>query len=206
MNVSVISHPIVAHSMHHLRSQSTQTAQFRQYCHLVTTPVILAATEALPLHETSVQTPLELTPSKTIAKMPIWVPILRAGLGMLRVAQDLFPESKVGHIGLERDELTAEARTYYQKLPNMNDNPVVVLDPMLATGGSAIHALDYIKERSTPSSITLACIVAAPEGIQAINQNHPDVRIVTAEVDRELNDVKYILPGLGDFGDRYFHA
>lgn len=206
MNVTVIAHPIVAHCMHHLRNRETHTSQFRQYCHLISTPVILGATEHLTMLETSVQTPLEQTTTRVIDKMPIWVPILRAGLGMLRVAQDLFPESKVGHIGLERDELTAEARTYYQKLPNMNDNPVVVLDPMLATGGSAIHALDYIKQRSTPSCITLACIVAAPEGIEAVNQNHPDVRIVTAEVDRELNAVKYILPGLGDFGDRYFHA
>ncbi len=206
MNVTVINHPLVSHCMHHLRQWDTPTSQFKHFCHLVSNPVILEATESLPVVDTEVESPLEKTHSKIIENMPIWVPILRAGLGMLRVAQELFPESKVGHIGLERDEETAKARTYYQNLPDMNDNPVIVLDPMLATGGSAIHALDFIKEQSTPSSITLACIVAAPEGIEAINLAHPDVKIVTAVVDRELNDVKYILPGLGDFGDRYFHS
>jgi uracil phosphoribosyltransferase len=206
MNVTVVHHPLVSHCMHHLRDQRTQTSQFKQYCHLISTPVILASTETLPMMDNTVDTPLESTATHTISHMPIWVPILRAGLGMLRIAQELFPESQVGHIGLERNELTAEARTYYQKLPDMNRKPVVVLDPMLATGGSAIHALEFIKQLSTPASITLACIVAAPEGIRAINRSHPDVRIVTATVDRELNAVKYILPGLGDFGDRYFHS
>ena len=206
MKVTAIQHPLVSHCMHHLRHWDTPTSQFKQFCHLISTPVILKATESLPVVETTVETPLETTPSHIIDKMPIWVPILRAGLGMLRIAQELFPDSKVGHIGLERDEATAKARTYYQNLPDMNGNPVIVLDPMLATGGSAIHALEFIKQQSTPSSITLACIVAAPEGIEAINASHPDVEIVTAVVDRELNDVKYILPGLGDFGDRYFHS
>jgi len=206
MNVTVIKHPLVSHCMHHLRHWNTPTSQFKQYCHLISTPVILGATESLPMVDSEVETPLETTHSQLIEEMPIWVPILRAGLGMLRIAQELFPESKVGHIGLERDEETAKARTYYQNLPDMNGKPVVVLDPMLATGGSAVYALEFIKRASTPSSITLACIVAAPEGVKAINQSHPDVKIVTAVVDRELNDVKYILPGLGDFGDRYFHS
>lgn len=206
MKVTEINHPLVSHCMHHLRYWETATSQFKQYCHLISTPVILRATESLPMQKTTVETPLETTDSSVIEQMPIWVPILRAGLGMLRVAQELFPESMVGHIGLERDEETALARTYYQKLPDMNGKPVVVLDPMLATGGSAIHALDFIKQQSTPASITLACIVSAPEGVEAINASHPDVEIVTAVVDRELNDVKYILPGLGDFGDRYFHS
>jgi len=206
MNVTVIKHPLISHCMHHLRNWETPTSQFKQFCHLISTPVILGATESLPVEKSEVETPLEKTETHIIQKMPIWVPILRAGLGMLRIAQELFPDSKVGHIGLERDEETAIARTYYQKLPDMNNAPVIVLDPMLATGGSAVHALEFIKKVSKPSSITLACIVAAPEGIIAINQTHPDVRIVTASIDRELNDVKYILPGLGDFGDRYFHS
>ena len=204
MKVTTVNHPLISHCLHYLRQKDTPSADFKRYCHLVTQPVVLKATENLPTIKTQVETPLEITTSELIEGMPVWVPILRAGLGMLKIAQEIFPEGKVGHLGLERDEETAQARTYYQKFPDLDRKPVIVLDPMLATGGSANQAISCIKEHSKPLSITLACIVAAPEGIDAINKMHPDVQIVTASVDRELNDVKYILPGLGDFGDRYF--
>ena len=204
MKLQVVNHPLVYNALHFLRDKSTASAEFKHYCHLVSVPVLLAATESLETADTQVETPLEITPSKIFKAPPVFIPILRAGLGMLKVAQDLYPNSEVGHIGLERDEQTAEARTYYCKLPDLTGKQVVVLDPMLATGGSASHALDYIKQNAQPHSIVLACIVAAPEGVEAVNDAHPDVDIITAAVDRELNDVKYILPGLGDFGDRYF--
>ena len=206
MKLQVVNHPLVFSALHHLRDKATASADFKHYCHLISVPVLLAATESLETVESEVETPLETTPTKLIKTMPVFVPILRAGLGMLKVAQDLFPGSEVGHIGLERDEDTAEARTYYCKLPDLQNKPVVLLDPMLATGGSAIHALSYIKQNAKPSSIVLACIVAVPEGVDAVTEAHPDVNIVTAALDRELNAVKYILPGLGDFGDRYFNT
>lgn len=206
MKLQVVNHPLVFNALHFLREKNTSSAEFKHYCHLVTLPVLLAVTESLDTVETQVETPLEIAPSKILKTPPVFIPILRAGLGMLKVAQDLFPDCEVGHIGLERDETTAEARTYYCKLPDLKGKQVVLLDPMLATGGSASHALEYIKQNAEPSSIVLACIVAAPEGIEVINEVHPDVDIVTAAVDRELNDVKYILPGLGDFGDRYFNT
>lgn len=206
MKLHIVNHPLASNALHYLRDKHTSSALFKQYCHLITIPVIISATESLDTINSKVETPLEETPTELIKTMPVFVPILRAGLGMLKVAQELFPESEVGHIGLERDEETAEARTYYQKLPPLDDKPVIVLDPMLATGGSASHALDYIKKDSNPRSITLACIVAAPEGVDLVTRNHPDVSIVTAAIDRKLNAVKYILPGLGDFGDRYFNS
>jgi uracil phosphoribosyltransferase len=209
MSFQLVEHPLIANALHHLRDAATPSSLFKHYCHLVSVPVILEATRFLKLKQNSTRTPLETTKTETIAQMPVWIPILRAGLGMLKVAQDLFPESEVGHIGLERDESTAIARTYYHKLPSMNGKAVVILDPMLATGGSAIHAIDYIKAAAKEQGIAtlaLACIVAAPEGVKAVQKAHPDVAIVSASLDRELNDRKYILPGLGDFGDRYFHS
>jgi uracil phosphoribosyltransferase len=206
MKLHIVNHPLVSNALHYLRDKNTPSSLFKHYCHLVTIPVIIAATESLETINTEVETPLEQTPTEQIKTMPVFVPILRAGLGMLKVAQEIFPESEVGHIGLERNEKTAEARTYYQKLPSLEGKPVIVLDPMLATGGSASHALDYIKKDSNPGRITLACIVAAPEGVDFISRAHPNVKIVTAAVDRELNAIKYILPGLGDFGDRYFNS
>lgn len=206
MKLRIVNHPLVSHSLHFLRDKETPSALFKHYCHLVSIPVVLAATESVETCITEVQTPLEISPSEKIQTMPVFIPILRAGLGMLKVAQEIFPDSEVGHIGLERDEETAQARTYYQKIPSLHQKSVIVLDPMLATGGSAAHALDYIKKDSSPSSITLACIVAAPEGVDYISRTHPDVNIITAAVDRELNNMKYIMPGLGDFGDRYFNS
>jgi uracil phosphoribosyltransferase len=151
-----------------------------------------------------VQTPLEETGGKEIARSVIFVPVLRAGLAMLDAMSDFVPGSKVGFVGLERDEQTAIAHSYYQKLPSqLADAETIILDPMLATGGSACATADLLKQNRA-GSIRLACVVAAPEGIEMLHQQHPDVRVYTAVVDRALNDRKFILPGLGDFGDRYF--
>jgi len=204
MNPTVVDHAIIAHSLHYLRAEDTETALFRHYCHQVTLPLLIEATRNLPRKAARADTPLESVETELLAAQPLWVPILRAGLGMLKVAVDLFPDSPVGHIGLERDEETAVARSYYEKLPAATGQPIFILDPMLATGGSAISAVQRIKQLSPQSSIALVCIVAAPEGIECLKSQHPDVTIYTAAIDRELNDVKFILPGLGDFGDRYF--
>jgi uracil phosphoribosyltransferase len=157
-----------------------------------------------PTQEVSVETPLEHTPGRILARNVIFVPVLRAGLAMLDAMSDFVPGSKVGFVGLERDEQTAIAHSYYQKLPaQLADAEAIILDPMLATGGSALATVELLKKNKA-TSIRLACVVAAPEGISAVRTRHPDVRIYTTVVDRQLNDRKFILPGLGDFGDRYF--
>ncbi len=204
MNAQLVEHPVVFNALHHLRNKETDSAKFRHYCHLITVPLILEATKGLPLANNQTETPLELTNTKTYAESPVWIPILRAGLGMLKIVLDLFPESPVGHIGLERDGSTAIPRSYYEKLPPCDGQPVILLDPMLATGGSAANAIDLIKKSYPTSPVSLACIVAAPEGIALLNEKHADVQIFTTSIDRQLNNIKYILPGLGDFGDRYF--
>jgi uracil phosphoribosyltransferase len=151
-----------------------------------------------------VMTPLEETDGAVIGRSVIFVPVLRAGLAMLDAMSDFVPGSKVGFVGLERDEETAIAHSYYQKLPSqLAEAETIILDPMLATGGSALATIDLLK-RNQATSIRLACVVAAPEGIELLDQRHPDVPIYTAVVDRALNERKFILPGLGDFGDRYF--
>jgi uracil phosphoribosyltransferase len=160
--------------------------------------------EDLPTREVTVRTPLEDTPGRVMDRNVIFVPVLRAGLAMLDAMSDFVPGSKVGFVGLERDEETAIAHSYYQKLPSqLADAETIILDPMLATGGSALATVALLK-KNRASSIRLVCVVAAPEGIALLGEQYPDVRIYTAVVDRGLNERKYILPGLGDFGDRYF--
>ena len=160
--------------------------------------------EDLPTRAVNVRTPLEEMRGHVIDRNVIFVPVLRAGLAMLDAMSDFVPGSKVGFVGLERDETTAIAHSYYQKLPDqLAEAEAIILDPMLATGGSALATVELLK-KNRASSIRLACVLAAPEGIALLNERHPDVRIFTAVVDRGLNDRKFILPGLGDFGDRYF--
>ncbi|GAC1339250.1 MAG: uracil phosphoribosyltransferase [Candidatus Dormibacteria bacterium] len=202
--VTVVDHPLVQDAMAALRDVNTDTDRFRRNARLVTLFLSFEVLADLPTREVIVRTPLEETAVRRIDRRVTFVPVLRAGLGMLDAISDLVPGSRVGFVGLERDEETAIARAYYQKLPErLAEGEVIILDPMLATGGSAIATIDLVKEQRA-TSIRLACIVAAPEGIRAVNGRHPDVRIVTAVVDRQLNERKYILPGLGDFGDRYF--
>lgn len=155
------------------------------------------------MKSSQVQTPLETTDAITLRTPLAVIPILRAGLSMLEPFLELFPDVAVGYVGLERDEKTAKASSYYCKLPNLTEKVAIVVDPMLATGGSASQAIKLVKAES-PHSVILVSVVAAPEGVARMNDDHPDVPIYVAALDRELNDKKYILPGLGDYGDRLF--
>lgn len=157
----------------------------------------------MPVADGFIETPIERTNAKLLSQELAAVPILRAGLGMLEPVTDLFPDVAVGYIGLERNEATAVASSYYCKLPSLDNKFTLLLDPMLATGGSASQAAELLKAKGA-KTISMVCIVAAPEGIKQLSSNHPDVEIFTSAVDRELNDKKYIMPGLGDFGDRLY--
>jgi uracil phosphoribosyltransferase len=169
----------------------------------LTLALVLEATRNIPTEPRVVTTPLEETEGSRLADNIVAIPILRAGLGMLEAVTDTFPDVSVGYIGLERDERTLQPTSYYEKLPALEGKPVLLLDPMLATGGSAVRAAVSIKA-GEPSSLQMVCIVTAPEGVRAMGEAHPDVDIYTAALDRQLNDSGYILPGLGDFGDRLY--
>ena len=203
MAVKIISHPLAGHLLADLRDEETRPAAFRVAARKLATALVLEATADLPTREDTVTTPLEETRASRLGLPIVLVPILRAGLGMLDGVIDLFPEVRVGYIGLERDEATFEAAEYYSKLPRLNDAFVILLDPMLATGGSASAALDAVKAAGA-RAVRMVCVVAAPEGVEVLAERHPDVDVFTAAVDRELNDKAFILPGLGDFGDRLF--
>jgi len=189
--------------MTHLRDQTTKPAAFRRLAHQIGLLLAFDATRDLATKDKSVQTPLEPHTGQVLARPLVIVPILRAGLGMTEPFLDLFPDVSVGYVGLERDHETAIARSYYCKLPPLAGTRVLVLDPMLATGGSAVQAISLVKEAGG-QEISFVSIVAAPQGVEAIRAAHPDVPVHTAAYDRELNDRKYILPGLGDFGDRLY--
>lgn len=204
-NVVVMEHPLIKHKISLLRDKNTGTNEFRK---LVEEIAMLEAFEAfrdLPLKDVQVDTPIEtcMTPMIDGKKLAI-VPILRAGLGMVNGITALVPTAKVGHVGLYRDPETHEPHEYYCKLPDPIDQRLItVLDPMLATGGSAVAAVDFIK-RSGGTHIKFLCIIAAPEGIKRLAEAHPDIEIYIGNVDRELNENAYICPGLGDAGDRIF--
>lgn len=204
-NVLVMDHPLIQHKLTFLRDVSTGTKNFRELVSEIAMLMCYEATRDLPLMDVETVTPLEKTTTKVIAGRKLaFVPILRAGLGMVDGMLSLVPSAKVGHIGLYRDPKTHKPVEYYNKLPqDIEERDVIVLDPMLATGGSAIDAVSIIK-RSHPKSIKFLCIIAAPEGIQALAEAHPDVQVYCAAVDRCLNEKCYILPGLGDAGDRIF--
>jgi len=203
MSIEVVHHPLVKHILTRLRDLTTEPAQFRALARQLTLLLAVEATRDLPLREQQVQTPLELAQGYALAQPIVAVPILRAGLGMLEAITELFTEVRVGYIGLERDEATAVARAYYCKLPPIGDSRVLLLDPMLATGGSAAQAIEVLL-RAGARDIVHICVVAAPEGVRLLNERFPQVRIVAASLDRGLNDRKFILPGLGDFGDRLY--
>lgn len=203
-DVTVVEHPLVENSLVALRDANTGTDAFRRHARLLTLILAFHVLEDLPTDQVLVRTPLEDTHGRVISRNVIFVPVLRAGLAMLDAMSDFVPGSKVGFVGLERDEATAIAHSYYQKLPaQLADAETIILDPMLATGGSALATTELLK-KNRATSIRLACVVAAPEGIALLRERHPEVHIYTAVVDRALNDRKFILPGLGDFGDRYF--
>jgi uracil phosphoribosyltransferase len=201
--LKVSNHPLVADSLRGLRDRSTTPDEFRVLARKVITLLLYEATADLPVRHGKVQTPLTEAAATWIARDVVAIPVLRAGLGLLGPALELLPRVSVGYIGLERDEETAVARIYYQKLPKLKGRVPLLLDPMLATGGSAAQALDLIKEAGGRDT-RMVCIVAAPEGVKVLQERHPEVDIYTAAVDERLNDRAYIIPGLGDFGDRLF--
>lgn len=203
MQIEVVQHPLVKHILTRLRDASTEPAQFRALARQLTLLLAVEATRDLPVREHTVQTPLEPTQGHSLAQPIVAVPILRAGLGMLEAITELFTEVRVGYIGLERDEATAIARAYYCKLPPIGASRVLLLDPMLATGGSAAQAVEVLLKAGAQDIVHI-CVVAAPEGVRLLNERFPKVRIVAASIDRGLNDRKFILPGLGDFGDRLY--
>jgi uracil phosphoribosyltransferase len=203
MSLHVLQHPFAAHIMTHLRDQSTKPATFRTLAYQLGQLLAIEATRDLATKEKQIQTPLEPHTGQVLARSLVVVPILRAGLGMMQPFLDMFPDVSVGYVGLERDHETAVARSYYCKLPPLAGTRVLVVDPMLATGGSASQALTVVKAAGA-REVSFVCIVSSPEGVAAVHADHPDVPIYTAAHDRELNDRRYILPGLGDFGDRLY--
>ena len=204
MTITVLSHPLAAHFLTHLRDKTTKPSLFRLLTKRLTVLLALEATRDLAQRPRAIQTPMEALESMVLDDPLVAVPVLRAGLGMLDPLVEFFPDVSVGYIGLERDHETAVASSYYAKLPpRMNGRTTLILDPMLATGGSASQAIATVKAAGA-GRVRMLSLVAAPEGVARLNAEHPDVPIFTAGLDRALNDVKYILPGLGDFGDRLY--
>ena len=204
-NVTIFDHPLIRHKVAILRDEKTSMKEFRELVEEITTLMVYEAFKDVPTKKVIVKTPLEETEQEMVADNAITiVPILRAGLGMVNGVHTLFPTARVGHIGLYRDEETLEPHEYYCKLPQGIENSVVlVLDPMLATGGSSIDAVTMLKRRGC-KDIRIMNIIGAPEGINALHAAHPDVKVYVSTVDRQLNENGYILPGLGDAGDRLF--
>ena len=203
--VHILDHPLLQHKLSILRDENTGVKDFREVVSEIATLMCYEATRDLPLEEVEIKTPITTAKFKTIAgkKLAI-VPVLRAGLGMVDGILNLLPAAKVGHIGLYRDPDTLEPVEYYCKMPNdIAEREVIILDPMLATGGSASAAIQFIKNYEV-KNIKLMNIIAAPEGIQRVHHDHPDVDIYCAALDEKLNDHGYIVPGLGDAGDRIF--
>lgn len=203
-NFFLIEHPIIKRDVTILRDINTDSETFRAALQRVSNILAVELSKEFRLTDTEVETPLEKTQGAKLTHNVILVPVLRAGLGMVNGFLQIIPEAKVGHIGLQRDEETLKPIEYYYKVPkHLETAEVVMLDPMLATGGSASEALKYLKKRGA-TKLVFACLVAAPEGIEKIKSEHPDVIIFAAALDRELNSKGYILPGLGDAGDRTF--
>ena len=204
MSVHIVPHPLVQDALLRLRDIKTETEEFRRLSVRISVLLVAEALRDLPTKPATAQTPLEVAHGLQLARDVVVVPVLRAGLGMLEAVLTLLPAARVGHIGLQRDESTAQASKYYAKMPgNLSEAYKILVDPMLATGGSAVAALDLIKEAGA-RTVRMVCIVAAPEGIALVEKTHPDVEIYTPIIDRGLNAQKYILPGLGDFGDRLY--
>ena len=205
MTPMIFDHPLIQHKISLLRNKNTGSKEFRELVGEVSMLMCYEATRDLPLKEVEIETPVALAKTKVIAGRKLaFVPILRAGIGMLDGVLSMVPAAKVGHIGLYRDPQTLQPVKYYCKLPSdINEREVIVLDPMLATGGSAVAAIQMLK-KSGPANIKFMCIIAAPEGLNALTEAHPDVQVYCAALDEKLNDDKYIVPGLGDCGDRIF--
>jgi uracil phosphoribosyltransferase len=202
MPLTVLDHPLAHDLLGKLRQRDTGPAEFRSLTRRLGWLLVIEATRDLMTERVTIDTPLEETKAVRIAEPLVAIPVLRAGLGLLDAATDLYPDTVVGYLGLERDERTLEPRDYYAKLPPMEGRRALILDPMLATGGSGTAAIAHVKAHASPTSISFVCVVAAPEGVARLEADHPEVPIVAGALDRRLNDVGFILPGLGDFGDR----
>jgi uracil phosphoribosyltransferase len=203
-NLIIIEHPLVRRDLTLLRDRTTPSNQFRAILRRTSVLMAYEVTKRLPLRQVTVATPLEKTKGARVARPVVLVPILRAGLGLVGGFVEVIPDARVGHIGLYRDEQSLKPVDYYFKVPrNLGKALVLILDPMLATGGSGVAALSYLKKRGA-RSLVFVSVVAAPEGVRNIQKSHPDVVIYTCALDRELNAKGYILPGLGDAGDRIF--
>jgi uracil phosphoribosyltransferase len=203
--VHILDHPLIQHKLTHIRQKDTGTKEFRELVDEIATLMAFEATRDLPLDEVEIETPISKTKAKVISgkKLGI-VPILRAGMGMLDGILKLIPAAKVGHIGLYRDPKTLKPVEYYVKLPtDVAERDFIIVDPMLATGGSAVEAINSLKKRGA-KNIKFMCLIAAPEGVEAVTKAHPDVNIYIAALDERLNEKGYIVPGLGDAGDRLF--
>jgi uracil phosphoribosyltransferase len=202
--VHIVDHPLVHDALVSLRDKETTPEHFRRAATRISVLLAAEALRNVPTTTTTVETPLGPAPGRRIGPEVVVVPVLRAGLGMLDAVLELVPSARVGHIGLQRDEMTAVASQYYSKLPaRLDSSYVLMIDPMLATGGSAVAALDLLA-RAGAAIVRMICIVAAPEGVALVERHHPNVDIYTPVVDRELDAQKYIVPGLGDFGDRLY--
>jgi uracil phosphoribosyltransferase len=202
--VTVIAHPLVQHNLIRLRDKRTQSQEFRRLLGEIASLMVYEATRSFAVRSVSVQTPLAPTRGVRLEREVVLVPVLRAGLGMLDAILELIPHARVGFIGLKREETTLRAQFYHKSLPdNLGRFEVILIDPMLATGGSAVAALNLLAEQGA-KHVRLVNLVAAPEGIRLVRKNYPRVPIFTAAIDRRLNEKGYILPGLGDAGDRLF--
>ncbi len=202
--VHIMTHPLITHKLSIMRDKHTSVKDFRECAHEVALLIGYEATKDLKLEDYEIETPITKTIGKKIEKQVALVPILRAGLGMVDAIMDLIPAAKIGHIGLYRNEETLEPVEYYCKLPtDISERQVLVVDPMLATGGSAVAAINFIKKRGA-KNIKFVCIIAAPEGVRVLREAHPDVEVFCGALDEKLNEHGYIVPGLGDAGDRLF--
>lgn len=203
MPVTVVDHPLCRHYLTILRDRTTATPLFRETARRLAYLLVAEATADLPEVEKQIETPLEAMTGSALGRPIVVVAVFRAGLGLIDAALDLIPDARIGYAGVQRNEETAQPMEYYTKFPPMADARVLILEPMLATGGSLAWACDQVKSKGA-ADITAVCVVSAPAGIEVMEERHPDVRVVTAAVDRSLSDAFYIQPGLGDMGDRLF--
>jgi len=203
--VHLLDHPLIQHKLTYIRDKNTGSKDFRELVEEVAMLMAYEVTRDFPLKEVEVETPIQKTKTMVISGKKVGVvPILRAGLGMVNGVLKLIPAAKVGHVGLYRDPETLMPVEYYCKLPSdIQERDLIIIDPMLATGGSAVAAIQFLKQRGA-KNIKLMCLIAAPEGLKAVQESHPDVDIYVAAIDEKLNDHAYIVPGLGDAGDRLF--
>jgi uracil phosphoribosyltransferase len=203
-NLTILDHPLIQQKLFYIRSKVSNNLSFRNMLDEIGALMVYEVTRDLPVKEREVETPLETTKAYVLARKVTLVPILRAGMAMCDGILKIIPHARVGHLGLYRDKDTLKPVEYYAKFPSdIADSEVIVIDPMLATGGSAVAAIDYLKNLGV-KSMKFVCLVAAPEGVKLMEENHPELKLFTAALDRELNSHGFILPGLGDAGDRIY--